>query len=144
MREHFDLRIINQSFALDVFNKIHNKCSNVHLLVVGEGDLRSGLEYKCKVLSLSDNVSFLGFRNDVNFLLQGADVLLIPSLHEGLSLVSIEAQCAGLLCIASDGVPEEAKKQNYFIFYHYSRGRILGLIIFYSYCPMNVELIRKK
>lgn len=100
----------NQSFALDVFNKIHNKCSNVHLLVVGEGDLRSELEHKCKVLSLSDNVSFLGFRNDVNFLLQGADVLLIPSLHEGLSLVSIEAQCAGLLCIASDGVPEEAKK----------------------------------
>lgn len=82
----------------------------MHLLVVGEGDLRSGLEHKCKVLSLSDNVSFLGFRNDVNFLLQGADVLLIPSLHEGLSLVSIEAQCAGLLCIASDGVPEEAKK----------------------------------
>lgn len=116
----------------------------MHLLVVGEGDLRSELEHKCKVLSLSDNVSFLGFRNDVNFLLQGADVLLIPSLHEGLSLVSIEAQCAGLLCIASDGVPEEAKKQNYFIFYHYSRGRILGLIIFYSYCPMNVELIRKK
>ena len=35
---------------------------------------------------------------------------IIPSLHEGLSLVSIEAQCAGLLCIASDGVPEEAKK----------------------------------
>ena len=82
----------------------------MHLLVVGEGDLRSELEHKCKVLSLSDNVSFLGFRNDVNFLLQGADVLLIPSLHEGLSLVSIEAQCAGLLCIASDGVPEEAKK----------------------------------
>ena len=39
---------------------------------------------------------------------------------------------------------KKQKKQNYFIFYHYSRGRILGLIIFYSYCPMNVELIRKK
>lgn len=79
----------------------------------------------------------------MNFLLQGADVLLIPSLHEGLSLVSIEAQCAGLLCIASDGVPEEAKNR-ITSFLPLQSGRILGLIIFYSYCPMNVELIRKK
>lgn len=100
----------NQSFALDVLKKIYDKCNNVHLLVVGEGDLRSELEHKCDVLSLSDSVSFLGFRNDVNFLLQAADVLLVPSLYEGLSLVSIEAQCSGLLCIASDGLPGEAKK----------------------------------
>lgn len=104
--------IKNQSFALDVFSKLHDKCKNAHLLIVGEGELKSKLEQKCNNLSISENVSFLGFRNDINNLLQAADVLLVPSLHEGLSLVSIEAQCSGLLCIASNGVPEEAKKTN--------------------------------
>lgn len=100
----------NQSFSLDVFKKIHDCYANSHLLIVGDGELGSELKQKCDSLALSSNVSFLGFRDDVNCILQAADILLIPSLHEGLPLVLIEAQCSGLLCIASDGVPEEACK----------------------------------
>ncbi|MNC37617.1 putative glycosyltransferase EpsF [compost metagenome] len=52
---------------------------------------------------------FLGKRSDVPQLMQVMDVFLLPSFFEGLGIVLIEAQAAGLRCIASKKVPIEAK-----------------------------------
>ena len=52
---------------------------------------------------------FLGQRNDVYRILQSFDVFLLPSLYEGLSVASIEAQASGLLTYISDRVPDECK-----------------------------------
>jgi len=76
---------------------------------VGSGPLYSTVNAKVQQLGLDDRVIFAGTRSDVNRLMLGAmDVFLFPSIHEGLGLVLIEAQTAGLPCVLSDVVPEEA------------------------------------
>ena len=50
---------------------------------------------------------FLGIRSDINRILQGLDIFVFPSLHEGLPVSLIEAQGAGLPCLISDRVSPE-------------------------------------
>jgi glycosyltransferase involved in cell wall biosynthesis len=59
-------------------------------------------------LSLHGHVSFLGLRSDVARLLPGADVFLLTSISEGITLTLIEAMAAGLPVVSTDvgGVPE--------------------------------------
>ena len=55
-------------------------------------------------LNILDNVTILQHRNDVSSLLQMADIFLMPSLYEGLSVAAVEAQASGILCLCSDNV----------------------------------------
>ncbi len=59
------------------------------------------------VRELSD-VQLLGQREDANRLYQAFDAFALPSLYEGLGLVGVEAQRAGLPCLLSDAVTREA------------------------------------
>ena len=52
-------------------------------------------------------MQFLGKRDDVSELLQAADVFFLPSIYEGLPIVVLEAQAAGLTCIVSDSITRE-------------------------------------
>lgn len=52
---------------------------------------------------------FLGVRSDVTRLYQAMDVFVLPSLYEGLGIVGIEAQAAGLKMVCSDVIPEIAR-----------------------------------
>jgi glycosyltransferase involved in cell wall biosynthesis len=61
-----------------------------------------------KELGVADKVSFLGLRKDVPELLGALDAFVLPSLYEGLGIVLIEAQAAGVPCLISEGVPREA------------------------------------
>jgi glycosyltransferase involved in cell wall biosynthesis len=58
-------------------------------------------------LGIGPRVHFLGIRRDVERLMLGADLLLFPSREEGLGMVAVEAQAAGLPVLASTGVPRE-------------------------------------
>jgi glycosyltransferase involved in cell wall biosynthesis len=53
------------------------------------------------------NIHILGPRRDVPTLMSAADVMLVPSIHEGLGMVIVEAQAAGLPVLASDSIPRE-------------------------------------
>ena len=97
----------NHHFVLEIFNEIQKKYPNSELLLVGTGPLFEEIEQKVQALKLQDKVSFLGNRNDVNELLCAADVFLLPSLYEGLPVVSMEAQASGIKMIASDRITKE-------------------------------------
>lgn len=72
------------------------------LLIVGDGPLRSSLE---PFYGVDYNIIWLGFVADEERrieILRGADVFILPSLVEGLSLSLLEAMACGLACIATD------------------------------------------
>jgi glycosyltransferase involved in cell wall biosynthesis len=75
---------------------------NVKLLLVGDGENRSKCEELVKELDLSGRVHFLGIRMDIPSLLKSADIVVLSSHYEGLSLSSIEGMASGKPFIASD------------------------------------------
>ena len=97
----------NQRFLLPVLAECRQQGRDVVLFLVGEGELREDLLAETRSLGLADAVFFLGNRGDVSRLMQGFDLFLLPSLHEGLPLVLIEAQAADLPCLVSNGVTAE-------------------------------------
>ena len=101
----------NHKFIIDIFHQVHKQESNSKLLLIGNDSGKIAEEIHCKVkdLGLDEAVNFLGVRSDVADLMQAMDVFLFPSLFEGLSVASVEAQASGLPTLISDGVPIECK-----------------------------------
>lgn len=99
----------NHARLVEIFYEIYKKNNNSVLLLIGQGPLEDEIKQKVNELKLSDNVKFLGQRNNVNELYQAFDIFTLPSLYEGLGIVLIEAQAAGLYCACSTEVPEVAK-----------------------------------
>ncbi len=99
----------NHDFLIDIFNEVYKKDNTAKLVLVGSGDLQKTIENKVENYGLTHNVLFLCSRDDVHEILQAFDVFVFPSLYEGLGIVAIEAQCAGIPCIVSDTVPEDAR-----------------------------------
>ncbi|QGQ47228.1 glycosyltransferase family 1 protein [Metabacillus sediminilitoris] len=97
----------NHELLIDIFKAVHEKKSDAILLLIGDGHLRSEIEKKVEKLGLSSNVKFLGVREDIAQLMQAMDLFLFPSLFEGLPVVLVEAQAAGLNCIVSDSITSE-------------------------------------
>lgn len=97
----------NQKFLLPVLRCLQEKDPGVMLLFVGDGPCETDVKEQCRAMGLSQSVLFLGQRADVDQLMQAMDVFVLPSFWEGLPLVGVEAQCAGLPCVVSDGVTEE-------------------------------------
>lgn len=107
----------NQSFLIDIFDKYHKKNKNSILLLVGGGSDTTGsyindIKHKVVKYHLDDCVKFLGPRNDVPDLMQAMDCFILPSLFEGLPMVGIEAQTAGLPCWFSDVITKEVAVTN--------------------------------
>ena len=82
--------------------------SSMHLVVVGDGELRDDLRAHVDRLGLSRRVHFLGARRDLGDLLGAIDVFVMPSLWEGLPLSMVLAMGAGLPVVATRvaGIPE--------------------------------------
>lgn len=99
----------NHSFLIDIFREIIKRRSDAKLLLIGTGDLQEEIRNKVKTLDLEDKVIFYGTTDKVNEVLQAMDCFVMPSHHEGLGIVLIEAQCAGLYCTASTAVPKLAQ-----------------------------------
>ena len=92
----------NHSFLIDIFKIINDKNNNSKLLLIGDGPLKEDIELKVWNLNLKENVIFYGEAKETSRLLNALDIFLFPSIHEGLSVVMVEAQCNGLKCIISD------------------------------------------
>lgn len=97
----------NHDFLIDVFAEIKKKKSDAELILVGTGPLEEKVKSKVAEKGLSDCVHFLGNRKDMNRIYQAMDVFVFPSLFEGLGIVAIEAQAAGVPIVCSEGLPPE-------------------------------------
>jgi glycosyltransferase involved in cell wall biosynthesis len=82
--------------------KIHlREFPDTVFLVVGDGPLRTDLHALAASLELLPSLRFLGARDDVWELLQVSDLLVMPSLWEGLPVAMIEAAACGIPVVAS-------------------------------------------
>ena len=71
------------------------------VLIVGDGHLWEQLTRQAAALGVGDRVRLLGRRPDARELLDAADVFVLPSLHEGMPLVALEAMEASLPVVAT-------------------------------------------
>ena len=101
----------NHSFLLDIFKEVHRIQPDSVLLLVGdtteESEFLTEVKRKIKSYGLGNVVRLLGRRDDVNKIMQAADVLVMPSFFEGLTVVGIEAQASDLPLLLSDTVTKE-------------------------------------
>jgi glycosyltransferase involved in cell wall biosynthesis len=98
----------NHGFLLDVARALVNVRPETVLLLVGDGPLRAEIEAGVKARGLERHVVLAGVRGDVPAILTGAiDAMVFPSLHEGLPVIALEAQAAGLPLIMSDTISTE-------------------------------------
>lgn len=101
----------NHEFLIDIFAAVYNRNPSARLLLIGDAvDDQSFLKKakeKVAFYHLEHIVKFLGVRKDVPDLLQAVDCFVLPSHFEGLPLVGIEAQAAGLPCFFSDTITKE-------------------------------------
>jgi glycosyltransferase involved in cell wall biosynthesis len=72
---------------------------NIHYLIAGQDRSEGYLHRVIEQLKLEDQVQLLGFRDDIQQLCQCADIFVLPSLREGLSVSLMEAMASGLPCI---------------------------------------------
>ena len=81
----------NHSGLLRIFQSIINRNHNVHLHLVGDGPLKAEIEEEIKKLKLSQYITFYGFVNNPLSYIKAADILVLPSIIEGLPGVLLEA-----------------------------------------------------
>lgn len=99
----------NHKMLINIFERVLEKNQDSFLLLVGVGEKEQEIRSQVKNTGIEEKVKFLGNRSDVNELYQAMDVFVMPSYFEGLPVVGVEAQFAGLPCIFSDKVPNEVK-----------------------------------
>jgi glycosyltransferase EpsF len=100
----------NHKLLIELFGRYLQREPNATLVLVGDGALRSGIEQQVSSSGLNSHVRFLGRQpqSQVPELLAAFDVLVMPSIYEGLPVTLVEAQSAGLRCVVSDAITSEA------------------------------------
>jgi glycosyltransferase involved in cell wall biosynthesis len=100
--------IKNHAMMFRAFAQLARRWPECRLVVAGDGPQRQALESLIDELHLRPQVSMLGFRTDVADLLREADIFLMSSRYEGISIALLEAMRAGLPAVATrvGGMPE--------------------------------------
>lgn len=98
----------NHDFLIRIFLEVKKKEENAILLLIGDGELKCEIEKNINDFGLKENVILAGNVPNVNDYMQAMDIFVFPSLYEGLGIVVVEAQAAGLHCVVADTIPKEA------------------------------------
>ena len=97
----------NHTFSLEIAKRLKEQDIDFTFFIVGQGPLEDLIRKKIKEYELRENVFMLGVRSDVPKLMAGADIMLMPSLHEGFPVVLVESQAIGLSSILSENIARE-------------------------------------
>ena len=74
---------------------------DVYYIIAGKGGLQAHLQDVIDGLGMTNQVNLLGFRDDISELCEAADIYVMPSCREGLSVALMEAMASGLPCVVS-------------------------------------------
>lgn len=94
----------NQMFLAEIAKEFKSRGDRIRILCVGTGN-SDAIEKLSSVIAeegLQEHLRLLGVRRDVPQLLRKCSAFVLPSIYEGMPLVMIEAQAAGLPCISAD------------------------------------------
>ncbi len=97
----------NHSFLLKIFLEVQKNYKNSRLLLVGTGELEDHIKQEALNLGIYEKIIFSGLRSDIPQLLSAMDVMVFPSLYEGLPNSVIEAQATRLPCFISTNITKE-------------------------------------
>jgi glycosyltransferase EpsF len=97
----------NHVFLIKIFQQLLKESDNYHLVLVGGGPLRRETEELVKEYKIERHVTFYGVTDDVPSVIQSFDMVLFPSLFEGLPTVIVEAQAAGVPIVMSENITDE-------------------------------------
>jgi glycosyltransferase involved in cell wall biosynthesis len=99
----------NHRFLIEIGECLISQNPDIHLLLVGDGLLRQDIQRQVHASPiLRTNVHFAGLRGDIPKIMVGAmDVFVMSSHYEGIPLVLLEAQAAGLPCVITDVISDE-------------------------------------
>lgn len=89
-------------------NEIKKKKVNAHFVIIGAGNLENEMKSKIDAYGLDSSMSWLGRREDIKQFYNAFDAFLLPSIYEGLPVVGLESQAAGLPVFFSDAITREA------------------------------------
>lgn len=138
----------NHELLLKLIQAILPLVHNAKLVLVGDGELRKNIENQIQEMGLNSHILILGYRTDIERLMQAFDCFVLPSHYEALPFVLLEAQCSGLKILASDVVSFEAKVTDniYFINLHQSIDdwvKILQHFVHYDRQDKTAEIVLK-
>lgn len=102
----FDVRK-NHERLLEIFAAFLQLEPRAMLVLIGTGRLEQAVRAQAQELGITDHILFAGLQSNVADWYQMMDLFVMPSRFEGLPVVGIEAQAAGLGCVFSDAVPAE-------------------------------------
>ena len=97
----------NHAFALRVIKFVHKQYPELKLVIVGDGEEQEHIRKLIIHNNMESYVDLLGRRLDVNRLYQAFDCIILPSIHEGFPVVSVEAMSSGLPVLLSDTITKE-------------------------------------
>jgi glycosyltransferase involved in cell wall biosynthesis len=118
---------------LDALDLLQHVRPELCALIVGDGPLRAHLENSAHAYRLDASVRFLGHREDVPRLMAASDLIVLPSLYEGLPNVVLEAMRARkpVVATAAPGTTEVVDDGK------------TGLLVPTLHAPALAEAIRK-
>jgi glycosyltransferase involved in cell wall biosynthesis len=89
-------------YLIEAATTLSQARQRIQIVIAGDGTERGRLEQLASDLGVTQRVRFLGFRKDVGDLLAASDLVVLPSLREGLSIALLEAMAAGKPIIATN------------------------------------------
>ena len=106
----------NQEYAIEILHRVIERTEkssdlSCKLIFLGKGEEENvqKLKEEARRLGVEDKVIFYGETDDMQGFLSAMDIFVLPSRFEGLPLSILEAEFAGLPCVASDKVTEKTK-----------------------------------
>lgn len=103
----------NHGFFIDLMERLVKLSPRYKLVLIGDGHLKASIQEQMENKGLVDYVRFVDACPNVNEYYNAFDWFCLPSLHEGLPVVGVEAQANGLRCAMADTVARETNKCGY-------------------------------